>query len=171
MTTTWRPVPEWVGYYEVSDDGEVRSVGRSGIGDSGRTYTMKGRTLRTSVTPKGYHMVTFTRPGVRRTYAVHRLVGEAFLGPLPEGLQTCHNDGDKGNNAVGNLRYDTQAANELDKRRHGGNVNASKDVCPQGHRYDAVNTIPRKDGSRGCRICHREQQARYRAKRKAQDAA
>lgn len=164
--TLWRPVPEWVGYYEVSDDGRVRSVSRPS--SRGR---ITGRILRTSVTPKGYHMVTFTRPGVRRTYSVHRLVGQAFLGPIPDGMQTCHNDGDKDNNTAGNLRYDTQAANELDKRLHGGNVNASKDVCPQGHPYDEANTIRRSKGGRGCRACHRDEQARYRAKRRALKAA
>lgn len=52
-------------------------------------------------------------------FLVHRLVLEAFLGPAPEGLEGCHNDGNTLNNWLDNLRWDTHENNELDKIRHG----------------------------------------------------
>lgn len=166
--TIWRAVPEWVGYYEVSDEGQVRSVSRTLTNSAGRTVRIKGRILRTSVTPKGYHIVTFTRPGVRKSYPVHRLVAEAFIGPLPEGWHTCHGDGNKDNNAVTNLRYDTASANELDKVAQGLNRNAAKTECPQGHPYSAENTRIHRSGGRSCRTCHRE---RRKAERDAERLA
>lgn len=50
---------------------------------------------------------------------VSRLVAVAFLGPCPPGLVVCHNDGDCTNNSPRNLRYDTQAGNIEDCRKHG----------------------------------------------------
>lgn len=50
---------------------------------------------------------------------IHQLVAEAFIGPRPEGLETCHNDGDPTNNHVGNLRYATHAENAADMVKHG----------------------------------------------------
>lgn len=50
---------------------------------------------------------------------IHRLVWEAWEGAIPKGMQVCHNDGDRSNNALDNLRLDTQKGNEADKRKHG----------------------------------------------------
>jgi len=50
---------------------------------------------------------------------VHRLVLETFVGPCPEGMVCCHGDGDTANNALGNLRWDTQRGNLADRERHG----------------------------------------------------
>jgi HNH endonuclease/Homeodomain-like domain len=65
-----------------------------------------------------------------KIYAVHRLVLETFVGPCPDGLLTCHNDGDPTNNRVNNLRWDTPKANAADRVSHGntwaGGRNGSK---------------------------------------------
>ncbi len=141
--TTWRPVPGWTGFYDVSDAGQVRSVAR--------------------VIP--HRIAVLARDGKRFAWAVHRLVAETFLGPLPLGLQTCHNDGDNANNAAANLRYDTPSANELDKVAHGHNRNAAKTHCPQGHAYTEDNTMHQASrNGRKCRACHA---ARNRARRMA----
>jgi hypothetical protein len=50
---------------------------------------------------------------------VHVAVLSAFAGSRPPGMVACHNDGDCSNNRVENLRWDTQAANEADKIKHG----------------------------------------------------
>lgn len=51
--------------------------------------------------------------------SVHALVMEAFVGPRPNGLEICHEDGNGHNNRLTNLRYGTKASNQADKRRHG----------------------------------------------------
>lgn len=164
----WAPIPGWVGYYEASNAGEIRSLSRTVGRTDGRTVAMKGRVLRPSVNPKGYQIVVLARDGERRAYPVHRLIAETFLGPRPAGMHTCHNDDDKANNSAANLRYDTASANERDKVAHGLNRNAAKTECPQGHAYDAENTRMHTDGGRSCRTCHRQ---RRRAEREAAKAA
>lgn len=49
----------------------------------------------------------------------HRLVLETFIGPCPEGMEACHNNGDGFNNTLDNLRWDTQKANGEDMVKHG----------------------------------------------------
>jgi hypothetical protein len=49
---------------------------------------------------------------------VHRAVMFAWIGPCPAGMECCHNDGDPGNNAVDNLRWDTHSSNMEDRTRH-----------------------------------------------------
>lgn len=53
------------------------------------------------------------------TRYVHALVLEAFVGPCPDGMECCHNDGDATNNKLTNLRWDTPKANSEDARKHG----------------------------------------------------
>jgi len=54
-----------------------------------------------------------------KSYNIHALVAKHFIGPRPEGMVCCHNDGDCLNNHVSNLRYDTQKNNNLDRIKHG----------------------------------------------------
>lgn len=165
--TTWRPIPGWTGLYEASSDGQIRSLDRLTI--NGRR--VKGRTLKSFPQPKGYQIVVLARDGGRFAFALHRLIAETFLGPKPDGMVTCHNDGDKNNNAAANLRYDTTSANELDKVAHGANTNSNKTHCPQGHPYDEVNTHHRPNQGRKCRTCHREAKRAYDARKRAERTA
>lgn len=47
------------------------------------------------------------------------MVLETFVGPCSKGMEGCHNDGNPGNNFIGNLRWDTHKNNENDKIEHG----------------------------------------------------
>jgi ribosome-binding protein aMBF1 (putative translation factor) len=78
------------------------------------------RELKQRPSNKGYLTVAIVPLlSKRRNVAVHRLVATAFLGIKPIDLQTCHNDGNKFNNNITNLRYDTAKANNEDKIKHG----------------------------------------------------
>lgn len=58
-------------------------------------------------------------PGGYQQRKVHHLVLEAFVGPRPEGMQGCHNNGDSKDNCAANLRWDTPKANAMDTLLHG----------------------------------------------------
>ncbi|WP_430393757.1 NUMOD4 motif-containing HNH endonuclease [Brevibacterium paucivorans] len=103
FTEKWLPVPGHENDYMVSDHGRIWSHAR-------------GRVLRPTKRARGGHLVV-TLKG--RQWRVHRVVMLAFIGPPPEGMEVCHQDGDPENNHLSNLRYDTHAANVNDRRRHG----------------------------------------------------
>jgi hypothetical protein len=98
----WKQVPGHANY-RVSDLGNVWSLHWD-------------RPLKTTKRKHGGHLVV-TLDG--RQYAVHRLVLLAFVGPPPNGMEVCHEDGDPENNRLSNLRYDTHFANVQDRRKHG----------------------------------------------------
>lgn len=50
---------------------------------------------------------------------VHRLVLLAFVGPCPEGMECCHNDNNRANNDLTNLRWDTKKNNHKDRAKFG----------------------------------------------------
>ena len=97
----WRPVPSDPSRLLVSHTGEVWSR---------RKRKGHGGYLKQSVGGPGYPQVGLDSGGVR----VHRLVAEAFEGPIPKGSHVCHYDGDKTNNHFGNLRIDTPRGNGRD---------------------------------------------------------
>ena len=111
--------------YEVSTTGRVRSVDRVvpiGTKANGRKgfQRWKGKELAQTQTPKGYQKVELSQPGHRALHVyVHRLVMLAFVGPCPEGLEVCHNNGKRTDNRLNNLRYDTRSSNALDRHAHG----------------------------------------------------
>lgn len=64
-------------------------------------------------------LVVLCEQGKKFRKAVHRLVLETFIGPCPEKMVCCHNNGDFTDNKLKNLRWDTPSNNELDKHQHG----------------------------------------------------
>lgn len=85
---------------------------------------------------------------------VHLLVLETFVGPRPHGMFGCHNDGDKDNNRLENLRWDTASNNSYDTVRHGRHHQTKKTECLNGHDItNPENTYPNAIGRR-CKICN-----------------
>ena len=102
----WKPVVGFEGLYEVSDHGRVRNV--RPVRQNG---TWPGRIVAGSLRKKGYRGVCLCKQGKQYSRDVQRLVGEAFLGPLPNGLQTDHIDGNKADSRLSNLQYVTGLEN------------------------------------------------------------
>jgi HNH endonuclease len=74
----------------------------------------------------GYLMVHFFRDQKRHPKYIHRLVLEAFVGPCPPGMEACHRNGDRTDNRIENLRWDTRKNNHADKVIHGTLLEGSK---------------------------------------------
>lgn len=115
----WKPVVGHEGY-EVSNLGRVRSVGRwisfqRSDGRNGRRW-FNGKLLTPVKKSNGYLAVSFGR--LDQT-AIHVAVLAAFIGHPQERQQCLHDDGDKINNRLDNLRWGTGAENSEDARRHG----------------------------------------------------
>lgn len=154
----WRQIPGWEGYYEVSNLGHVRSMDRIVSTSRGNRF-YKGKILNSGTNRHGYPLVALSMPGKPcQSKKIHRLVLLAFCGPCPDGMEACHNNGNRADARLENLRWDTPSNNHLDKRRHGTDHQVNKKHCPQGHPYSAENTkvIPSRPTARYCRECHRE---------------
>ena len=115
MQELWLPVVGYEGLYEVSDQGRVKSLPRPRA-QGGR---LKERILKQPTNASGYHQVSLWKDKKQTVRYVHRLVGEAFLGPLPCGLVTRHGPDGIDDNSVHNISYGTQTENSLDKTRDG----------------------------------------------------
>ncbi|MCG7596363.1 NUMOD4 motif-containing HNH endonuclease [Mycobacterium sp. PSTR-4-N] len=165
MTEIWAPIAGFVGSYEVSTIGRVRSLDRVIRDSAGRNCFRKGRVLKPSragAPGKDYPSVALGK-GNHRT--IHRLVLETFVGPCPDGTEACHNNGDRFDNRLDNLRWDTPSNNNRDKRSHGTDHMAQRTHCNRGHAFTPENTVLREGGGRRCRTC-RNDDARDKVRRK-----
>lgn len=122
MNETWKRIPGFEGY-EVSALGNVRSW-------LPRTPTARQptspRIKKQYTNPDGYQVTSLqVARSVTKTARVHFLVLTAFVGPRPEGLEACHNNGNPADNRLENLRWDTPASNIADQVKHGTRVDNS----------------------------------------------
>jgi hypothetical protein len=99
---------DWVlvfdGLYAVTKNGEVKRAV-----DGVNTYA--GKLLTPCKSANGYMIVGLHQNGKRVNQLVHRLVAEAFIGKIENGLEVNHKDGDKLNNRVENLEIVTKSEN------------------------------------------------------------
>jgi hypothetical protein len=78
----------------------------------------KVKRLKAVLSKVGYYCYSlYSIDGSRAYLTVHRLVASAHLGESD--LHVLHNDGDKTNNCVSNLRYGTHSDNIIDASKHG----------------------------------------------------
>lgn len=114
------PIPGAGAYYATTGGDVISCVYR------------KPRVLKPWTNSRGYLQVDLVpadrEPGSKRVWkpTVHKVVKLTFDGPLPvdpaaphAAYDVCHNDGDKENNALDNLRYDLKDENGRDSLRHG----------------------------------------------------
>lgn len=166
MDEIWKSVLGFEGLYEVSNIGRVRSLDRK-IGDGGRGSRLKrGMILSLHQGQNGY---LYASLGTSIKKLVHRIVLEAFVGPCPTGMECCHNDNNRTNNRLENLRWDTRYGNCQDIKAAGTHWQSRKTKCPQGHPYDyQCKTNGRV--MRVCKTCKNAANRRLYYRKKAQSS-
>lgn len=94
----WRDVVGFEGIYVVSSLGRIMRVawGRS---------VKPGHIKQASPNRHGYLGTQLSKCGKNYCVRVHRVVAEAFLAPIPEGMEVNHKNGDKADNRVENLEW------------------------------------------------------------------
>jgi hypothetical protein len=120
----WKDIPGYEGLYQASDLGRVRSVERfyPCFYKDGKIIYKKNRPriLKTFTCGNGRKRILIkNKKGVKKHHYIHRLILETFIGPCPEGMEACHNDGNYLNNILSNLRWDTHKNNLKDQESHG----------------------------------------------------
>ena len=82
--------------------------------ETGAIISLKGKnekSLKQFISIKGYYTVQLSWNSKYKNYLVHRLVWEAFNGPIPKGMQINHKDENKRNNCLTNLEMVTPQYN------------------------------------------------------------
>lgn len=148
---TWKPVYGFEGFYEVSDHGRIRSLDRV-VQRSPHPQTIHGRVLKGSTAKSGHIQVRLKNAGKGKSNYVHRIVYEAFIGPIPKGLEVRHMNGIPGDNRLVNLRIGTRREQRLDDIRNGVHHQSKQTHCKRGHPLVEPYLEPRRL-SQGYRIC------------------
>lgn len=102
----WRDICGYEGFYQVSNQGHIRSVDRVCNG-----VRVKGIAKNPSTNRDGYLFVNLRRNGKQRMLLVHRLVAQAFVDNKQRKPEINHIDGDKSNNNAKNLEWVTSMEN------------------------------------------------------------
>jgi hypothetical protein len=89
------------------------------VTEDGRVWSRHTKKFLKQSTVGGYRQVRLQANKTVQQPKVHRLVAEAFIGRIPDGMHVCHCDGDRTNNRRDNLRIDTPKGNAADKKKHG----------------------------------------------------
>ena len=115
----WKPIPGFHNY-EVSNFGQIRSLRRNVVHVDGMVHSYGGRIRKPGFAGAGYAFVPLVKTkNLPKNVYVHRAVLLAFVGPCPDGMEACHCNGDRTDNRLCNLRWDTHRKNCNDRILHG----------------------------------------------------
>ena len=98
----WKDIPNYEGWYKVSNYGRIKSL----IRNTNNQYRKTERILKINTSGK-YYRICLYKDSIKKYYLVHRLVWEAFNGPIPEGMQVNHINEVKTDNRLLNLNLMT----------------------------------------------------------------
>ncbi len=149
MKETWKPVPGYEDFYEVSDCGNIRSIAVFSAKYQRIIQRRSPRMLRQETSHDGYKRVVLSLYGKHRHFSVHRIVALSFL-PNPGNLQEVnHKDENPANNHVFNLEWCSPSYNSnygtLPQRISQRQTNApyhSKKVVQLSMEGKVISTFP-----------------------------
>ncbi len=142
----WRDIPGFIGTYQASSLGRVRTLART---RGGLPIVMKPRE-----NVKGYLVFGVVVDGSRRMRFVSRAVLSAFRGnPASPDMHADHLDGDRTNNRLDNLEWVTCTENNRRRlTRHGGAPWRRGTLNPMTTLNDVQVRVIRRCEERGCQV-------------------
>lgn len=112
----WLPISGYIGIYEISDMGRIRTLERDIYYKKGKNQykrVQKPKIMKLQENRGGYLWINLNRAGKHKVARIHRLVAKAFI-PLVNGKYIVnHKNGIKTDNRVVNLEWTTSAENNL----------------------------------------------------------
>lgn len=112
----WKPAFGFEKTHLISNDGIVKKI-------------KTGKILKQQFNNNGYRVLSFRDKTRSKTMAVHRVVLQSFVGICPENHQASHLDGNRTNNRVDNLKWETAAQNNQRKILHGTQRRGENSGC------------------------------------------
>lgn len=119
----------------------------------------------------GYGRMRVGAGADRRFVQAHRASYEAFVGPIPAGMQLdhlCRNRpcvNPEHLEPVSGAENTRRAGSSPKAARASANMRLAKTHCPKGHPYEGNNVITKRGGRRQCRACTVASTRRWRALR------
>jgi len=119
----WKDVPNYVGYYQVSNLGRVKSLSRK-INNGKSFYISKEKILKPATDKNGYINVALCMHSILKSIKVHQLVAMAFLGHERCGMKLVidHINDIKSDNNVDNLQI---VSNRFNVRKTQGDASSN----------------------------------------------
>lgn len=146
----WKDIPGYEGKYQVSTLGRIRTVEHQ-YKQSRGIRTVKEKLLKPSLANNGYYRVNL---GHGKTELIHRLVANTFI-PNPENKRTVnHIDGNKLNNNVDNLEWNTHRENNIHAFKNNLIKTTKKVICLETKTiYNSINAANKKFKGNVCICC------------------
>ncbi len=119
MNEKWENVAGFEGLYSVSDLGKIKSIERHVKHPKGGLKLVRERIKPQHIGTNGYFIVVLNKNGIGYTKTVHRLIAVAFLGNPENKNEVNHKDGNKLNNSLINLEWNTTSENRYHAFRTG----------------------------------------------------
>lgn len=144
MKEVWKPIPNFEGLYDVSNFGRVKSLPRNGT-------ISKSRILKPLKKKSGYLDIVLQKNGKRTYKHIHQIVALTFIPNPLDKPQVNHKDGNKYNNHVNNLEWNTASENLNHKYRilkcKPSRHHMKSIVCLEtGEIFDSIKAAERKYG-------------------------
>lgn len=115
----WKDISGYEGLYQVSNLGRVKSLARYRSTTIGKDRWYKEKILNNNSFSNGYLFVDLRPRKEKSCFLVHRLVAKEFI-PNPSNKKTVnHKDGNRTNNNVSNLEWNTSSENMYHARTQG----------------------------------------------------
>ncbi len=117
----FKSIPNYVGYYEISNKGRVKSL----AGEKCKIDKVLKEEVRISNTTN-YRRVTLSKAGKTDRFSVHRLVALAFIDNPEDKPMVNHIDNNGENNNVENLEWCTHSENMVHAQKQGRLFNSQQ---------------------------------------------
>ena len=107
----WKDIPEYEGYYQVSNYGNFRGLDRVIFEKTGKPNKIKGKPIKTHFYTNGYLGITFCKNGIKKQFIAHRIVAQMFVPNDNPLLEVNHKNEIKSDISANNLEWMTHKEN------------------------------------------------------------
>lgn len=147
----WKDIKNFEGYYQVSDNGEIKSLDRY-IHFKYKDRFYKGDVIRQQIGSNGYKIVKLHKGKKSYTFTVHKLVAEHFIKKPSYTVCVNHKNGNKLDNRAKNLEWVTYRDNNIHALKNGLRKPKPKGILPHNTikvvMFDNDNIIAIKETSK-----------------------
>jgi len=107
----WKEIPEYNGFYQISNLGRVKSISRKMWNGFGYFYS-KTKMLKPAIGSHGYYTVNlYNKSKQHCSYLIHRLIAKAFISNTQNKPYINHINNIRIDNRIKNLEWVTQKEN------------------------------------------------------------